>query len=131
MKKIIIGILSCYCAFNFAGIKHITYHSRANCINNESITWHLGHSYNANTESLHRLYGKSGLMKSHTRVTGWEDTWRSASVCWNEGNDRSIKLGQYWRVWGTHYLKNDKGSIFVAAKTQADDCSIYDGWWDY
>ena len=29
-----------------AGINGTTAHSRANCVNNESITWWLGHSYN-------------------------------------------------------------------------------------
>ncbi|WP_157698153.1 hypothetical protein [Legionella clemsonensis] len=28
-----------------AGINATTAHSRANCVNNESITWWLGHSY--------------------------------------------------------------------------------------
>ena len=104
-----------------AGINATTVHSRANCINNESITWYLGHSFIWRVVSIHQQ-GAEGPY--HVMDTGYTNTWRQAAVHWGEST------GGNYIVWGYHYLYNwGNGRYF--ASTEAEDCAIYDGWWDY
>lgn len=103
-----------------AGINNTTVHSRANCVNNESITWWLGHAYNWRVVSIH-LYTPTKVW--HPIDTGYATTWRQAAVHWNEGTGG-------WEVNGYHYLHgwmNDQPFDWTFAR----DCNIYDGWWDY
>lgn len=114
----IIGIvLSSYAN---AGYNSLTIHSRANCVNNESITWHKGHTYNLLTVSDHLKFGK----RQHSLATGWEVTWRSANVHWGEPGGEP-----YWYVQAGHYMKVGYQDYRIGFTT-ASDCSIYDGWWD-
>lgn len=115
---IIFSFLKCMPAI--AGVTHLTFHSRANCANNESISWHLGHSYLLRTKSFH--YQRGVLI--HTADTGLEATWRSAAVHWGEGTGG-------WMVIGEHYGLNQSGNEFLLAKEQVTGCSFYDGWWDH
>ncbi len=82
-----------------AGLHGFTMHSRANCANNESISWWAGHSF-----------------------TGWQTTWRSAAVHWGEGTGGWYVLGHHWGI-DSH---RDK---VLLSKTDAIDCRWYDGWW--
>lgn len=101
-----------------AGLKKFTMHSRANCVNNESISWQRDYSFTLKTVSEH--YFNNELQ--HMLDTGWEYTWRSAAVHWGEGRGG-------WTVVGYH-LQVINGSPILLAKTIVRDCSIYDGWWD-
>ena len=107
----------------YAGIMAPTAHSRANCGNNESITWHLGHSYWYRVISFH--YPIKGKNINHVEDTGKAFTWRSAAVHWGE----SFPGGQYF-VQGFHYYY-PWGEERLDVMTSASDCNIYDGWWDY
>ena len=122
MKKIsifllIIGISS---AVN-AGFNGLTHHSRANCGNNESISWDWTASH------LLRVYSDHAYAdfprEEHVVDTGWQDTWRSAAVHWGEGRGG-------WTVLGQHWMRDNRGKEYVAAQEVVTDCSIYDGWWD-
>jgi hypothetical protein len=120
IKLSILLILSC--GISYAGVKGLTWHSRANCMKiNESITWQLGVPHWLNTTANH--YKGSQRPKCH-EATGWTNTWRSAVVHWTEGNGG-------WEVIGDHWLIDPAdGQEKYLGKTVVKDCSIYDGWWD-
>jgi hypothetical protein len=101
-----------------AGIHSFTMHSRANCVNNESISWWLFHKLLLRTRSLHNFHGRY-----HVVDTGWHATWRSAAVHWGEGTGG-------WFVTGYHYISNGRTARLIR-DTKASNCNIYDGWWDY
>ena len=103
-----------------AGFKELTIHSRANCGNNESISWHAGHSYNLLTVSDHLKDNRL----IHSLSSGWENTWRSANVHWGEAGP-----GSGWYVQAGHYQRIGRSEHRLGFTT-ASDCSIYDGWWD-
>ncbi len=121
--KIIISIIPIIFSLPIhCGINKTTVHSRANCMNNESITWWLGHSFNWRVVSIHQHH-KDGPY--HVIDTGYNTTWRQAAVCWGEAGFKDK-----WIVTGFHYLKGwGNGRYFD--KTDATDCNIYTGWWDY
>jgi hypothetical protein len=102
-----------------AGLDSTTVHSRANCLNNESITWWYLHPYNWRVVSMHHhiQYGEM-----HSIDTGYDYTWRQHAIHWGE----PIASGK-WEVWGYHYLKgyHDRTPF---DSTYADDCRIIDGW---
>ena len=102
-----------------AGLYDITYNSRANCGNNESITWFRQGSRQWRTISVHQHNTKG----SHVVDTGWEKTWRSAAVHWGEA-----VAGSGWTVCGYHHWWFNNRDNMMAI-TCVDDCSIYDGWW--
>lgn len=117
----------------FAGLKEFTMHSRANCGNNESISWHAGHSYWLKTVSTHAKLDPSNHYTPTERHkvysvgsddTEGEYTWRSAAVHWGEG----VQGG--WVVYGSHYWFDENKRMILIGETFAVDCSIYDGWWD-
>ncbi len=122
MKKVILVLVWAYLVTAYAGFKDLTIHSRANCVNNESITWHAGHSYNLMTISKQVYSEKGKVRKKKEVIANWDYTWRSAAVSWNEGYGG-------WEVWGYHYIKIGK-DIQILGATHVTDCSIYDGWWD-
>jgi hypothetical protein len=104
----------------FGGFNKLTTHSRANCVNNESISWDWTHEWVLLTTSDH-INARSGAVL-HSLSTGWENTWRSAAVHWGEGSGG-------WLVHGVHWIKNASGFLKIGEEI-VDDCSIYDGWWD-
>jgi hypothetical protein len=114
------GSLSCN-----AGLIATTVHSRANCSNNESITWWLGHPYDWRVVSIHtNIYGGS-----HDIDTGYAYTWRQAAVHWGEAPMKEPP-DRRWYVNGYHYLESyGKGKVPFDT-TYARDCDIYNGWWD-
>lgn len=111
-----------------AGVYDLTIHSRANCVNNESITWHLGHEYTLWIFATHYVNkGEDPYTGQHVVSSGHiEKTWRSAAVHWNEpAHYPSVN----WRVEGHHYMMMGYTAYDIGT-TVAYDCSIYDGWWD-
>jgi hypothetical protein len=121
-RKIFVLIILLFSIEAMAGIKGFTWHSRANCGNNESISWQLGKSRWLATWSEHYLNGKL----QHTASSSLEYTWRSAAVHWFEA-----KPGAGWSVYGIHYITESTGRILWRRDTDVTDCSIYDGWWDH
>lgn len=107
-----------------AGVWGTTAHSRANCANNESITWWANHPNNWRVVSFHNFDYNNPSKGYHVVDTGMSNTWRQAAVHWNE----SYPGGRYL-VTGFHYYM-DRGRQILDTTTKVDDCSIYDGWWD-
>ena len=106
-----------------AGMVSTTVHSRANCINNESITWWFNHPYDWRVVSTHsNIYGGGQPID-----TGYTVTWRQAAVHWNEAplNDHR------WVVSGYHYLSDYGNGRVPFETTTVGNCSIYNGWWDH
>lgn len=125
MEKLLFCVLLSFSLHTYAGLNRTTVHSRANCINNESITWWLNHPYDWRVVSVHaNIYGTD---KDHIIDTGYAVTWRQAAVHWGEAplNDHR------WVVSGYHYLSTYAKGKVPFDTTTAGDCSIYDGWWDY
>lgn len=108
-----------------AGLYGLTHHSRANCGNNESISWDATHEHMMEVVSRHDSYYPWRVL-AHTEVDAFRNTWRSAAVCWNEA---SVKRDD-WVVKGYHWMKDKKGKNYIVAQEAVRDCSIYDGWWD-
>lgn len=110
-----------------AGIKAPTAHSRANCAGfNESITWHLGHSYWWRVESHHYM-SMADARPHHVLNTGQDLTWRAAAY---HATEAYSSRGDHWYVAGYHFYYPN-GREVLDATTMATDCSIYDGWWDH
>ncbi|QYF95561.1 hypothetical protein KY495_10655 [Massilia sp. PAMC28688] len=101
----------------------LVWFSRANCINNESISWDWpGKVYRLHTSS-HHWNSRTGWEKPiHT---GWESSNHSGAIHWGEG----LKGGYY--VIGVHHSWNSHyGEIFLGY-TPATHCSIgffFPGW---
>lgn len=102
-----------------AALTHTSVHSRANCFNNESITWWAGHPYPWRVVSLH-FHKETDTM--HKIDTGFHNQDRVAAVHWGEG----VHGG--WVVWGYHYLLPDFENVPFDT-TFADGCNIIDGWY--
>lgn len=124
MKQIIIMLLLIVTSSAFAGFNGLTIHSRANCYNNESISWDWTHDWNFATVSAHTFKSQDGTSTLHVIRLPYEKTWRSAAVHWNEGTSGG------WEVSGGHMLKDDDGKETILGTETVTDCSIYDGWWD-
>lgn len=118
--RIVILILLILAQNSYAGFNGLTSHSRANCANNESITWDWTTYRDTGTVSQHYQNGAW----IHGITTGWEYTWRSAAVHWGEA-----KPGSGWMVIGYHWLRENYKERMIN-QTQVTDCSSYDGWWD-
>ncbi len=123
-KKIVAGTLLLLSVNAQAGLWATTIHSRANCVNNESITWYAGHSYNWRVYSFHWYDWKKESKGYHLIDTGMSYTWRQAAVHWGESNP-----GGTYMVHGNHYYLYN-GHQILDNTTDAKDCSIYNGWWD-
>lgn len=83
----------------------LVWFSRANCINNESITWDWpGLNYWLWTNSYHQKNGVWGSGAS----TGWLYSFRAAAVHWGEGASGGYSVvGDHWRsipYYGTQKL---------------------------
>jgi hypothetical protein len=117
-------ILSLLLASNlsYAAANALSIHSRNNCANNESISWHGLKKYHFGTNSYHKY--KDG--KTHPMGSGIEQTWRSAAVCWGEG------VGGWVQVSGEHYLFENGSTKLIWYKiTDVKNCDIYNGWWEW
>lgn len=122
MKKIfMVGVLCAISMNSHAGFNYYTNHSRANCINNESISWDWTRNWWLMTRSEH--YNLQSGAFIHAVQTPAEWTWRSAAVHYGEG-------GSGWAVHGTHWRQYTDGRYHVENEEWVSDCSIYDGWWD-
>ena len=122
MKKI--GVFLFVLSFSqiaHAGFNGITHHSRANCVNNESISWDWTHYwwFWVRSEHINAVTGNT----IHTLSTAWKYTWRAAAVHWGEGRGG-------WMVRGTHWMTDRRGNAVLVQQELVNNCSIYDGWWD-
>lgn len=112
---------------SYAGVLAPTAHSRANCGGfNESVTWHLGHSYWWRVESHHYL-SLGDDKPDHILNTGKNFTWRAAAYHAAEGYS---SRGDHWYVLGYHFYYPN-GLEVLDAVTLAIDCGLDGGWWDH
>lgn len=125
--KIIVIPLSIFTFSAHAGFHGFTMHSRANCAGfNESISWEFNKYRYLQTFSQHNdTAGKAHW--SCNLNTGWQYTWRSAAYHYKEGYSSN---GDRWHVEGQHWGLNAYNEPVRYDLTSADDCNIYDGWWD-
>lgn len=101
-----------------AGLYRTTVHSRANCLNNESITWWAGHRATWRVVSIHKHVPTNQM---HLIDTGYHYNDRVAAVHWGEGVHGGFV------VWGYHYLEGWNGGMYFA-DTYAETCNIIEGW---
>lgn len=100
----------CVCASSHAGL---VWFSRANCVNNESISWDWpGREHLLWTASHHTRNGRQ-----HPVQTGWQRTSHSAAVHWGEG------LSEGWSVAGDHFEYMEPYGEHHLGTTQASDCN--------
>lgn len=125
-KKTLAILLLLTCTSSaFAGFNGLTHHSRANCANNETVSWDKQESHWLSVTSDHfdhRVHPTA----VHTVKAPMEFTWRSAAVHWGEG----AMTGKIWEVRGLHYTKDKNGQSKFLVEEWTNDCSYYDGWWD-
>jgi hypothetical protein len=115
-------------ATSHAAFNGISDHSRANCLNNESITWDYTEAHRLVVVSFHTAdyMNRMGQYHRHRMQTFWDTTRRAAAVHWGEGKTSA----GYYLVQGWHWEYIGKNEI-LRANTSVDDCSIYNGWWDW
>ena len=106
-----------------AGLYKLTHHSRAHCVNNESITWWAGHSFPSKIIAYHNKNGEQNCWID----TGKQYTWRNAAVHWGEA---PLCDSNKWNVYAYHILYFPIGISYTAQITFVEDCDIYEGWWD-
>lgn len=117
--KYIIGITLLVVAMtSYAGLYKTTVHSRANCLNNESITWWNGHPYKWRVVSIHK---HTPTNQMHSIDTGYQYSDRVAAIHWGEGVHGGFV------VWGYHYLESYHKSVPFDT-THAETCNIIEGW---
>ena len=144
MKNIssLVLVLLCLLSSNsgIAGLFGLTHHSRANCINNESISWDYTEGHSLWVSSQHKSFFFPGrpyeqLIEDH-RLTGGsmkyypKETFDGAkAVHWGEGrlfNDGSFYA---WEVKGIHkFPVNQDFRKIKTVITKTRDCDILNGW---
>lgn len=120
MKKAVLILMLGLSANANAGLFGITHHSRANCANNETISWDAKKQHWFATDSTHNnmVNGVGHIVRDDFRKTR-----RSAAVCWAEGLSG-------WMVIGRHYIKEHENEKVKMVKMEVVyDCSLDEGWW--
>lgn len=104
----------------------LTAFSRANCVNNESISWHAFAPEHLWTSSNHYYFGLwQHCLDSQGRncVSGSNFaaslTWRAAAVHWLEGPPGAT----VWFVTGKHWRYDPLGRWYVWRSTSATGCN--------
>lgn len=133
MKKVIMSILFSLLFISPSVLsEEVDMFSRANCLNNESITynyweppqWRLTFSYHYDTDSGNTHYAASGPL-AYCDIYGcwyhYEYTTRAAAVHWGEGGTPGVS--SRWNVFGNHrhYFP---GVGFIHYSTSATDCNL-------
>jgi len=121
-KHIIIMSLLLVSNLSHAAANGLSIHSRANCVNNESISWDWTKPRHFETTSKH--FEGDGAYYRHTLKTVSEVTRRSAAVHYGESLSG-------WQVVGEHKIIDDKTKSVKTFVTEAIGCNIYDGWWNF
>lgn len=117
-----------YSQFSFAGAFNLTHASRANCGNNESISWDLRTPHDLAASSVHyhvqgNFNGWSNRPR-HTVATGaMYNVHRAAAVHWGE----SAPYSNQWYVQGHHWNRINR-NLVVYRPSAAKDCNLSAGW---
>lgn len=93
----------------------LVFFSRANCVNNESISW----DWPTNSYWLYTIgqHYRNGAWEPAIH-TGWEYTFRSAAVHWGEG----FSGGAY--VIGSHYMYISGYGTLYLGQTPTTNCNL-------
>ena len=95
----------------------LIFFSRANCVNNESITWDWpGNNFWLFTFGQHYDYQRGAWEPMLS--TGWEYTYRSAAIHWGEG----FRGGYY--VVGDHYMWVTGYGTLYMGRSQTAGCNL-------
>ncbi|MCX7114751.1 MAG: hypothetical protein NTW08_02405 [Gammaproteobacteria bacterium] len=120
----ILGLL--FTSSAYSGFYANTAHSRANCYGfNESITWNWSEYHWWQVKSIHLALHGDGF--NHEVNWPMSYTWRAAAY---HANEWGGPMANNWHVQGYHWFMNHGGNVIYDTATEADDCKIYDGWWD-
>ena len=95
----------------------LVWFSRANCINNESITWDWpGNDYWLWTNTYH--FNNATGAWDNGESTGWVNSFRAAAVHWGEGvSGGYYVVGDHWQ-WDPYY------GDWLLGRTTATDCNL-------
>lgn len=120
MSKLLISSLVALIFSNsaMAGATQLTHNSRANCGNNESISWDGSRKRTLSVSSYHVKSGTS----HYVTTGGFSSTYRAAAVHWGESFTPNL-----WYVRGTHWEMLNGRTIRTS--TYASDCRISEGWY--
>lgn len=158
MKAVVLTVILLLTNAANAGFNGLTVHSRANCFNNESITWDATKRWNLLTHSYHmRCKNGStpqGRWGNDGPVCNDEENQYEVHVITSDPNNHNPKnpdekdKAEYrltrrsaavhwgegdrhgnWLVSGHHWIKRPKMPL-TFLETEADDCRAYDGWWE-
>jgi hypothetical protein len=141
--KVLSALILLSTNISYAGFNGYTYASRANCVNNESVSWDALEKWDMIVYSKHCrggvclddfsqvcTNGESTIC--HVQFTSKINTLghRAAAVHWTEG-----QFGRAdWKVIGGFYRKlmgSDGKSFWDLHNDIVKDCNIYDGWYEY
>jgi hypothetical protein len=121
MKKVGVLIATLVIGSNANAAFHgVSHHSRANCINNESISWDGDEAHWFWVNSTHVDTRRGTVVCAMS--SNWINTWRNAMVHYGEGRGG-------WVVIGEHWMFDDKKQPKQMQYEMVKDCSIYNGWW--
>ena len=95
---------------------------------NETITWDYTQAHRLAVVAFHiaDYRNQVGQYEKHRLETFWDTTRRSAAIHWTEGNTPA----GYYLVQGFHWEFKDNNTI-LRANTSVENCSLYNGWWDW
>lgn len=86
--------------------------SRANCVNNESISWDP--TLRAHTGKVRAVHEYSDST-NHICGTGMQTSWRIAMIHWGEGTGG-------WTVWGKHTIYDSSQGKYRYYYTNTTNC---------
>lgn len=123
--RVRVGVMTVVCVsgatMSMAANADLTWFSRANCINNESISWH---AFNAEWLWTNTYHYKNGAylhcdnnIGDGCRGNAWQQTWRAAAVHWNEG-----LIGGF-TVYGKHWRWTSSTGTYLLGNTYATGCN--------
>lgn len=99
----------------------LTWFSRANCVNNESISWH---AWNPEWLWTNTYHFKNGTYLHCDNNAGnscagnsWQQTWWGGAVHWNEG-----LIGGFY-VIGDHWRWSASTGTYLLGRTSATGCN--------
>jgi len=125
VRNIRIAVISCIMAVSFSFSMNVsadlTWFSRANCINNESITWDAWDPEWLWTNTYHYRYGVylhcDNNVGDGCTGNAWQLTWRAAAVHWSEG------FGGGYYVYGLHWRWSPSTGTYLLGSTSATGCN--------
>jgi len=131
---IIIGSILLFTTSASAGIFGLTHHSRAACLNNESISWDKSRAHFLGVSSRHKKGAwwytliDNDISGGHLKLYPAGTFDGAKAIHYGEGVQSRWSPFK-WRVWGTHaYFLNGNPQQLRLVRTYARNCNIINGW---